>query len=91
PSTWRREEERAMVLPDPKPVEKPATNLTPPVPSLARVLEEGQILEHQRKKWQTQAINSFQNERARTLSRSRTKSLKAKKGGKRPDIDTPAH
>ncbi|ESK95086.1 hypothetical protein Moror_13818 [Moniliophthora roreri MCA 2997] len=113
PSTWRREEERAMVLPEPKPVEELATlqsqnaNLTPPkpsrpkswalddlvlpspVPSLARVLEEGQILEHQRKKWQTQAINSFQNERARSLSRSRTKSLKAKKGGKRPDKTHP--
>ncbi|KAJ6539534.1 hypothetical protein B0H19DRAFT_1179510 [Mycena capillaripes] len=49
--------------------------LPSPVPSLARVLEEGQILEHQRKKWQTQATGSFQNTRARSLSRSRAKSL----------------
>ncbi|KAL0070097.1 hypothetical protein AAF712_002584 [Marasmius tenuissimus] len=53
--------------------------LPSPVPSLARVLEEGQILEHQRKKWQTQAINSFQNERARSLSRARSKSQRNKK------------
>ncbi|KAK7049734.1 hypothetical protein VNI00_005765 [Paramarasmius palmivorus] len=62
--------------------------LPSPVPSLSRVLEEGQILEHQRKKWQTQAINSFQNERARSLSRSRTKSLKAK-GSRRPEKNHP--
>ncbi|CAK5275394.1 unnamed protein product [Mycena citricolor] len=49
--------------------------LPSPVPSLARVLEEGQILEHQRKKWQTQATGSFQNTRSRSLSRSRAKSL----------------
>ncbi|KAJ7714313.1 hypothetical protein DFH07DRAFT_1016540 [Mycena maculata] len=49
--------------------------LPSPVPSLARVLEEGQILEHQRKKWQMQATGSFQNTRARSLSRSRAKSL----------------
>ncbi|KAE9396068.1 hypothetical protein BT96DRAFT_922410, partial [Gymnopus androsaceus JB14] len=49
--------------------------LPSPVPSLARVLEEGQILEHQRKKWQAQAVNSFQNHRARSLSRTRAKSL----------------
>ncbi|KAJ3744698.1 hypothetical protein DFH05DRAFT_1445372 [Lentinula detonsa] len=52
--------------------------LPSPVPSLARVLEEGQILEHQRKKWQAQAISSFQNHRARSLSRTRTKSLTSK-------------
>lgn len=39
-----------------------------------RVLEEGQILEHQRKKWQMQATSSFQNSRTRNLSRARTKS-----------------
>ncbi|KAJ6628842.1 hypothetical protein B0H10DRAFT_2209286 [Mycena sp. CBHHK59/15] len=49
--------------------------LPSPVPSLARVLEEGQILEHQRKKWQTQATGSFQNTRARSLSRARSKSM----------------
>ncbi|KAJ3813200.1 hypothetical protein F5876DRAFT_74133 [Lentinula aff. lateritia] len=52
--------------------------LPSPAPSLARVLEEGQILEHQRKKWQAQAVNSFQNHRARSLSRTRTKSLSSK-------------
>ncbi|KAJ7683976.1 hypothetical protein B0H17DRAFT_1073156 [Mycena rosella] len=55
--------------------------LPSPVPSLARVLEEGQILEHQRKKWQMQAAGSFQNTRARSLSRSRAKSL-TQRGGK---------
>ncbi|KAJ7639042.1 hypothetical protein FB45DRAFT_1055233 [Roridomyces roridus] len=49
--------------------------LPSPVPSLARVLEEGQILEHQRKKWQMQAAGSFQNTRSRSLSRARAKSL----------------
>ena len=64
--------------------------LPSPVPSLARyvlvvyyaiktymlpsVLEEGQILEHQRKKWQTQAASSFQNKRTRSASRARAKS-----------------
>ncbi|KAJ7068486.1 hypothetical protein C8F01DRAFT_1364812 [Mycena amicta] len=52
--------------------------LPSPVPSLARVLEEGQILEHQRKKWQMQATGSFQNTRARSLSRSRAKSVTQK-------------
>ncbi|KAJ7180298.1 hypothetical protein C8R43DRAFT_396420 [Mycena crocata] len=54
--------------------------LPSPVPSLARVLEEGQILEHQRKKWQMQAAGSFQNNRARSLSRSRAKSLTHRNG-----------
>ncbi|KAK7061900.1 hypothetical protein R3P38DRAFT_2832176 [Favolaschia claudopus] len=49
--------------------------LPSPVPSLARVLEEGQILDHQRKKWQMQATGSFANTRARSLSRARAKSL----------------
>ncbi|KAJ7044529.1 hypothetical protein C8F04DRAFT_941738 [Mycena alexandri] len=57
--------------------------LPSPVPSLARVLEEGQILEHQRKKWQMQATGSFQNTRARSVSRSRAKSL-TQKGAKKP-------
>ncbi|KIK57811.1 hypothetical protein GYMLUDRAFT_246789 [Collybiopsis luxurians FD-317 M1] len=59
--------------------------LPSPVPSLARVLEEGQILEHQRKKWQTQAVNSFQNQRARSLSRARTKSLTNKQPKRKDD------
>ncbi|KAJ7094588.1 hypothetical protein B0H15DRAFT_904537 [Mycena belliarum] len=54
--------------------------LPSPVPSLARVLEEGQILEHQRRKWQMQAAGSFQNTRARSLSRARAKSL-TQRGG----------
>ncbi|KAJ3725935.1 hypothetical protein EV361DRAFT_814311 [Lentinula raphanica] len=61
--------------------------LPSPVPSLARVLEEGQILEHQRKKWQAQAVNSFQNHRARSLSRTRNKSLTSKQP-KRKDNST---
>ncbi|KAJ7596697.1 hypothetical protein C8J56DRAFT_1021201 [Mycena floridula] len=49
--------------------------LPSPIPSLSKVLEDGQILDHQRKKWQMQAAGSFQNKRTRSLSRSRTKSL----------------
>ncbi|KIY68199.1 hypothetical protein CYLTODRAFT_421795 [Cylindrobasidium torrendii FP15055 ss-10] len=49
--------------------------LPSPVPSLSKVLEEGQILDHQRQKWQTQAKKSFQNSRSRSYSRARTKSL----------------
>ncbi|KAK0449846.1 uncharacterized protein EV420DRAFT_1564407 [Desarmillaria tabescens] len=64
--------------------------LPSPVPSLARVLEEGQILEHQRKKWQMQAQRSFQNSRARSLSRARTKSLNSKQA-KRAESDTVKH
>ncbi|KAG7448817.1 uncharacterized protein BT62DRAFT_929891 [Guyanagaster necrorhizus] len=62
--------------------------LPSPVPSLARVLEEGQILEHQRKKWQMQAQGSFQNSRARNLSRARTKSLNSKQA-KRAEVKHP--
>lgn len=43
--------------------------------TIPRVLEDGQILDHQRKKWQIQAEKSFQNSRTRSLSQSRTKSL----------------
>ncbi|KAK0203476.1 hypothetical protein DFS33DRAFT_1383728 [Desarmillaria ectypa] len=64
--------------------------LPSPVPSLARVLEEGQILEHQRKKWQMQAQSSFQNSRARSLSRARTKSLNSKQA-KRAETGTVKH
>ncbi|KAF9027098.1 hypothetical protein BDZ89DRAFT_1160919 [Hymenopellis radicata] len=59
--------------------------LPSPVPSLSRVLEEGQILEHQRKKWQMQAQGSFQNRRTRSFSRARTKSQGAKQ--KHPHMD----
>ncbi|KAJ7228459.1 hypothetical protein GGX14DRAFT_612976 [Mycena pura] len=57
--------------------------LPSPVPSLSRVLEEGQVLEYQRKKWQMQATGSFQNSRTRNLSRSRAKSL-TNRGNKAP-------
>ncbi|KAL4266842.1 hypothetical protein AB1N83_002726 [Pleurotus pulmonarius] len=55
--------------------------LPSPVPSLMTVLAEGQILEHQRRKWQAQAQKSFQNERSRSLSRSRSKSVSKKVKG----------
>ncbi|KAF8919461.1 hypothetical protein CPB85DRAFT_1429574 [Mucidula mucida] len=62
--------------------------LPSPVPSLSRVLEEGQILEHQRKKWQMQAQGSFQNRRTRSFSRARTKSQTAKDAKqKHPHMD----
>ncbi|KAJ8515490.1 hypothetical protein ONZ45_g7106 [Pleurotus djamor] len=54
--------------------------LPSPAPSLMTVLAEGQLLEHQRRKWQAQAQKSFQNERSRTLSRSRSKSVNKAKG-----------
>ncbi|KAF7425999.1 hypothetical protein PC9H_008361 [Pleurotus ostreatus] len=55
--------------------------LPSPVPSLMTVLAEGQILEHQRRKWQAQAQKSFQNQRSRSLSRSRSKSVSKKVKG----------
>ncbi|KAF9266272.1 hypothetical protein L218DRAFT_897317 [Marasmius fiardii PR-910] len=88
-----KSETTPLANPPPAPVRPPRPKswalddlvLPSPVPSLSRVLEEGQILEHQRKKWQTQAINSFQNERARALSRTRTKSLRGKKRLEKPN------
>ncbi|KAG6820393.1 hypothetical protein H0H93_001163 [Arthromyces matolae] len=52
--------------------------LPTPVPSLSKVLEEGEQLECQRKQWQDQAVNSFQNKFTRSISRSRSKSLTQK-------------
>ncbi|KAJ2928231.1 hypothetical protein H1R20_g8844, partial [Candolleomyces eurysporus] len=52
--------------------------LIKPVLSLERVLEEGQELEKQRKEWQLKASSSIGNARARTLSRTRSKSLTQK-------------
>ncbi|KAH9930813.1 hypothetical protein B0H21DRAFT_104970 [Amylocystis lapponica] len=49
--------------------------LPSPVPSLARVLEDGRQLEEDRKAWQSQATRSFQNARARSVSRARAKSV----------------
>ncbi|KAF9457596.1 hypothetical protein BDZ94DRAFT_1272786 [Collybia nuda] len=63
--------------------------LPSPVPSLARVLEEGQTLNDQRKDWQTQATQSFQNKRMRSVSRARSKSLTQK--GKRMDETPPSN
>ncbi|KAG2128965.1 hypothetical protein DEU56DRAFT_956907 [Suillus clintonianus] len=45
------------------------------VPSLTQVLEEGEVLEAQRKRWQHQASHSFGNSRTRSLSRTRARSL----------------
>lgn len=45
------------------------------VPSLARVLEDGQILDDQRREWKVQATQSFQNKLSRNISRARSKSL----------------
>ncbi|KAG2127112.1 hypothetical protein DEU56DRAFT_958915 [Suillus clintonianus] len=45
------------------------------VPSLTQVLEEGEVLEAQRKRWQHQASHSFGNSRTRSLSRARARSL----------------
>ncbi|KAH6918180.1 hypothetical protein BKA70DRAFT_1366521 [Coprinopsis sp. MPI-PUGE-AT-0042] len=52
-----------------------------PAFTLERVLEEGEELETQRKKWQLQAASSLGNSRARDLARSRSKSL-TKRGRK---------
>ncbi|TFK38252.1 hypothetical protein BDQ12DRAFT_631544 [Crucibulum laeve] len=52
--------------------------LPSPVPSLARVLEEGAQLQSQRKQWQAQATESFANRATRSVSRARSKSLTAK-------------
>ncbi|KAF7799650.1 hypothetical protein EIP86_010890 [Pleurotus ostreatoroseus] len=49
--------------------------LPSPVPSLAKVLEEGEQLKAQRKRWQTQASSSFLDKRAGTMSRARSKSI----------------
>ncbi|KAJ3520297.1 hypothetical protein NMY22_g12818 [Coprinellus aureogranulatus] len=50
-----------------------------------RVIEEGQELERERRKWKQQASSSIGNTRARTLSRTRSKSLtqKGRQGGHR--------
>ncbi|KAG1769879.1 hypothetical protein EV702DRAFT_1140557 [Suillus placidus] len=53
-----------------------------PVPSLTQVLEEGEVLEEQRRRWQHLASHSFGNSRTRSLSRARTKSLSRSHGHK---------
>ena len=52
------------------------------------VLEEGQLLNDQRKVWQAQATNSFQNKLSRNLSRARSKSLTHK--GRHQDEPLPS-
>ncbi|THH17082.1 hypothetical protein EW146_g3662 [Bondarzewia mesenterica] len=49
--------------------------LPSPVPSLATVLEAGENLKRERQVWHTQASNSFQNKRIRSISRTRSKSF----------------
>ncbi|KAH8835318.1 hypothetical protein DL96DRAFT_1573743 [Flagelloscypha sp. PMI_526] len=49
--------------------------LPSPIPSLSTVLQEGELLQHQRHKWQTMAISSIGNRHSRSLSRARSKSL----------------
>ncbi|KAG6915717.1 hypothetical protein DXG01_010275 [Tephrocybe rancida] len=63
--------------------------LPTPVPSLARVVEEGERFDDQRKKWQDQATSSFQNSLTRSISRSRSKSLSQK--GRRNDENKPSN
>ncbi|KAG1823801.1 uncharacterized protein BJ212DRAFT_1326768 [Suillus subaureus] len=53
-----------------------------PVPSLTQVLEEGEVLEEQRRQWQHQASHSFGNSRTRSLSRARARSLSRSHGHK---------
>ncbi|KAG6812624.1 hypothetical protein H0H92_001843 [Tricholoma furcatifolium] len=59
------------------------------VPSLAQVVEEGEKFEKQRKQWQDQATNSFQNKVTRSLSRARSKSLTQK--GRKRDVIRPSN
>ncbi|KAG5644199.1 hypothetical protein DXG03_008862 [Asterophora parasitica] len=54
-------------------------DLPTPVPSLARVLDDGEKLDTQRKQWQEQATHSFQNKLTRSISRARSKSLTQKR------------
>ncbi|KAF8069215.1 hypothetical protein FPV67DRAFT_1449004 [Lyophyllum atratum] len=63
--------------------------LPSPVPSLARVIEEGEKLESQRKQWQDQATHSFQNKRTRSMSRARSNSLTQR--GRRVDEPKPSN
>ncbi|KAI0641468.1 hypothetical protein C8Q79DRAFT_919456 [Trametes meyenii] len=49
--------------------------LPSPVPSLSKVLEDGRRLEEERKTWQRQAAKSFGANRARSMSRARSKSV----------------
>lgn len=59
-----------------------------PVPSLIQVLEEGEVLEEQRRQWQHQASHSFGNSRTRSLSRARARSLSRSHGHKQEGSTT---
>ncbi|KAJ3561660.1 hypothetical protein NP233_g10062 [Leucocoprinus birnbaumii] len=52
-------------------------DLPSPVPSLAKVLADGERLESDRKEWQSKAVGSWGNKHARSVSRARSKSLTA--------------
>ncbi|KAF8957848.1 hypothetical protein BDZ97DRAFT_1844340 [Flammula alnicola] len=69
--------------PRPKSFAQDDLALLSPVPSLAHVLRDGEMLDAQRKAWQIQAEKSFGNKRSRSISRTRSKSLtqKARRGG----------
>lgn len=75
PSKPRAKHEKA---PRPRSFAQDDMSMIHPVLSLERVLEEGQELESERKQWQRQAAASLGNTRARTLSRTRAKSLTQK-------------
>ncbi|KAF9444917.1 hypothetical protein P691DRAFT_762968 [Macrolepiota fuliginosa MF-IS2] len=64
--------------PRPKSWAQDDLDLPSPVPSLAKVLEDGERLVSERKEWQDKAQNSLGNKQARNISRSRSKSLTAK-------------
>ncbi|EIN08251.1 hypothetical protein PUNSTDRAFT_134643 [Punctularia strigosozonata HHB-11173 SS5] len=53
--------------------------LPSPVPSLSKVLEDGERLERDRRAWQAQAKHSLLNNRTRSISRTRAKSLSKSK------------
>ncbi|KAH9848795.1 hypothetical protein C2E23DRAFT_785522 [Lenzites betulinus] len=55
--------------------------LPSPAPSLSKVLEDGRQLAEERKAWQREAAKSFGHNRARSVSRARTKSLGARTPG----------
>ncbi|KDQ52156.1 hypothetical protein JAAARDRAFT_40502 [Jaapia argillacea MUCL 33604] len=61
--------------PRPKSFAQDDLALPSPVPSLARVLEDGELLNRERQAWQSQAKQSFQNKRTRSLSRTRAKAV----------------
>ncbi|TFK48891.1 hypothetical protein OE88DRAFT_1737117 [Heliocybe sulcata] len=61
--------------PRPKSFAQDDLALPSPIPSLTKVLADGEQLDKDRKAWQEQATKSFQNKRTRSVSRNRAKSL----------------